>query len=427
MAPDSLGRRRPTDSAPQFPTSGYVGVAAEFASVYSSCYESPKEFLYMDALTLIGASVSGRVRPDFDLPVQPRLYVLKVAKSAWRRKSTSTRLAEEFLDRTLSEVTSLESCDRPTIVYGVGSAEGLAKVLEPSKVRNDNEESSHYQFTRRVVLSFDEFRRFEAKSGITGSVLLPMVNELYESNRYDNLTLASSIHIDDGHLSFLSNTTEETFKSVLNATELRDLGFLNRLFTVVSDSRKRIAKPKAPAEESLAPIRAKLAAYFSTLPPLNEFGHASEEVIIPLTPGAERLWERWYCGLPETEETARLDNLGMRLLGLLAFTDGRKLIDEELLQSVLGILEYQRQVRLVYRPIEADNPAARMEQKILRAIRQHGPLSRRELYKRTHAERDGNRVFTDAVRSLAQETAGISPMIEMNKDGKFDVIELASE
>jgi hypothetical protein len=426
MAADSMGRRRPPDPSPtQFPTSGYVGVAADFASLYSSCYESPKEFLYVDALALIGAGVSGRVRADFDLPVQPRLYVLKVAKSAWRRKSTSTRLAELFV-RSALEQTSLDSCDHPTIIYGVGSAEGLGKVLEPSKVCKDNEESGHYQFTKRVVLSFDEFRRFEAKSGITGSVLLPMVNELYESNRYDNLTLASPIRVDDGHLSFVSNTTEETFKNALNAAEFRDLGFLNRLFTLVSDSRKRVAKPKAPSEELLAPIRAKLATYFGALPPLDEPGHATKEVVIPLNAAADRLWEKWYCDLPETDETARLDNLGMRLMGLLAFTDGRNEIDEELLRSVLDILEYQRQVRLVYRPIEAENPSARMEQKILRTIRQHGPLSRRELYKHTHAERAGARVLTDAMRSLTQETVGMSPMLEF-QGGKFHLVEPASD
>jgi hypothetical protein len=378
----------------------------------------------MDCLALIGASASGRIRADFDLPVQPRLYVLKVAKSAWRRKSTSTRLAETFVQSVLED---LEPRDRAKVIFGVGSAEGLGQALVPVKISKKGEDTERFQFTRRTVLSVDEFRRFEAKAGITGSVLLPMVNELYESNQYDNLTLACPIHIDDGHLSFLSNTTEDTFKNMLNAAEFRDLGFFNRLFTVASDSRKRVARPKAPPEELLAPIRAKLAAYFTDLPPLTEYGSASKELVIPLCPEADRGWGEWYNDLPETEETARLDNLGMRLMGLLAFTDGRSVIDEELLRSVLDILEYQRQVRLLYRPIEAENPCARMEQKILRAIRQHGPQSKRELYKRTHAERDGNRVFTDSMRNLTQETVGISPMIELKKDGKFHVVEFTND
>jgi hypothetical protein len=429
MADDHTRKARGLDPATvRFPNSGYFGVAAEFAELFSQSYESPKEFLYLDCLTLIGASVSGRVRADFDLPVQPRLYVLKVAKSAWRRKSTSTRLAERFVQNAAEEVSSLDPCYRAKVIYGVGSAEGLGHALKPSKVRKQNAEADHCQFTKRAILSFDEFRRFEAKAGIRSSVLLPMVNELYESNQFDNLTNEHPFQIQDGHLSFLSNTTEETFKNMLNAPEFRDLGFFNRLFTVVSDSRKRIAKPKAPPEDLQGPIRAKLAGYFAALPQLNDDGSATKEIVIPLSPEAERKWEKWYRDLPETEETARLDNLGMRLMGLLAFSDGRSEIDEESLQSVLDILEYQRQVRLLYRPIEAENPSARMEQKILRAIRQHGPLSRRELYKRTHAERDGVRILTDAMRSLTQESVGISPMIVFEpKEGKFHLVEFVSD
>jgi hypothetical protein len=412
----------PEPAAIKFPENGYIGVAAEFAELYSRSYESPKEFLYMDCLTLIGASASGRVRADFDLPVQPRLYALKVAKSAWRRKSTSTRLAEQFVQSAIEELKSLDPCYWAKVIYGVGSAEGLGHSLKPSKLRKQNAEADHCQFTKRVVLSFDEFRRFESKAGIRNSVLLPMVNELYESNQFDNLTNEHPFQIQDGHLSFLSNTTEETFKNMLNAPEFRDLGFFNRLFTLASDSRKRVAKPKAPSEDLVAPIRAKLAGYFAALGPLNEDGSASEEIVIPLSPEAERKWGKWYCDLPETEETARLDNLGMRLMGLLAFSDGRSVVDECLLQSVLAILEYQRQVRLLYRPIEAENPCARMEEKIRRAIREHGPLSKRDLYKRTYAERAGLEVFVNAMRNLTREAVGVSQTLDL-KDGKFYLID----
>ena len=80
-----------------FPDTGYLGVAASFAEAFSQQYESPKEFFYIDLLALIGALISGRVRAEFDLPCQPRLYVLKVAVSAWRRKTTSTVIADRFL------------------------------------------------------------------------------------------------------------------------------------------------------------------------------------------------------------------------------------------------------------------------------------------------------------------------------------------
>jgi len=414
--------------AVKFPETGYIGVAAEFAELYSQAYESPKEFLYMDCLALIGASASGRVRADFDLPAQPRLYLLKVSKSAWRRKSTSTRMAEKFVSSALVRVPRLLSRDWARVINGVGSAEGAAGALKRIMIQKEtNEQPELWQETRRAVVCFDEFRRFESKAAIKGSALLPLVNELYESNEYGNLTVdeTRSFEIQDGHLVFLSNSTDETFKNMINAAEFRDLGFFNRIFIIGSDSRKRVAKPKAPKEELLNPIRAKLTRYFADLPPLAQEGNASEERVIPLTPEAESKWEHWYYNLPEAEETARLDNLGMRLMGLLAFTDGRKSIDEALLQSVLDILEYQRRVRLLYRPIEADNPKAKMEQKICEAIRRHGPLSRRELYKHTHAERAGVDVFNDAMRNFTHDSVGVSQILVF-KDDKFHLVDSSS-
>jgi hypothetical protein len=83
---------RPISALPPFPESAYRGVAGEFAELYSQQYEPPKEFFYMDVLAIVGTLISGRFQVDFGgLNSQPRLFVLKVAKSAWRRKSFSTK------------------------------------------------------------------------------------------------------------------------------------------------------------------------------------------------------------------------------------------------------------------------------------------------------------------------------------------------
>ncbi len=387
-----------------FPQSGYIGVAAKFADVYSQQYESPKEFLYFDCLALIGAIISGRVRADFDLPCQPRFYAVKVAKSAWRRKSTSTRMAEKFVRGALEVLDSerLRRRDWPQTVYGVGSGEGLARCLGPTLIRQGKGKAALRQTTRKAVLVFDEFRRFEAKANIKNSSLLPMVNELYERNEYDNVTKAGSDRIVDGHLVFLANSTEETYKDLLDAPEFRDIGFLNRLLVIASDSRKRVAKPKAPPASVVGPIQSELANYLASLPPLNGDGSASREVVIPLTPGAMEMWGGWYVALEETDETARLDNLGMRLMGLLAFSSGRSQIDEQLLGSVLDILGYERQVRSVYKPIEAENPWAKMEQKIRHVLAKHGPLTERDIRRYTNADRAGLKIFKNARLGLKQ-------------------------
>ena len=403
-----------------FPESRYLGAAAKFADLFSRHFESPKVFLYIDLLAIIGVMISGRFRADIDLPVQPRLYVLKIAQSAWKRKSTSTKLADKFIRPILRQKGNPQwryaDYESP-VIYGVGSAEGLG-----TRLVADTENTGTIGMpvtTRRAVLMYDEFRRFEAKSSIDGSALRPMVNELFESNQYENLTKNTSLRIHDGHLGFLSNTTEETYRDLLASGESIDLGFLNRFFLVVGNTDRRIAQPKAPSESELAPIRTELEKYFADLPPLNEDGSANNEIVIPLTPAAVSRWERWYQDLEETPETARLDSLGMRLMGLLAFTSGRKEIDEDLVDAVLNILEYQRRVRTTYRPNTGENPTARMEQKIKFELSKQGHLSERDLRRYTNADRSGIKIFVSAKNSLIN--AG---EIRLRKeDKKFELVD----
>jgi Protein of unknown function (DUF3987) len=358
-----------------FPGDGYMGVAADFAELYAQHYEAPKEFFYVDMLALIGAAISGRVRADTGLPCQPRLYVCKIAPSAWSRKSTSTRCAEELLRKALS------GTGMPETLRGVGSAEGLADALTPC--------------TRRVALIFDELRRFEAKCSIQSSALLPMTNELFESNHYQNRTKGQDVKIENGHLTFLSNSTEQTWQDLHNAAESKDIGFLNRMFLVTGKTDKRIPRPTSPAPQQIQPILADLSDLFSALPALNADGSASSERVLPFTPQAQETWDTWYLRLEQSAETARLDTIGLRLFSLLAFTSGKQSIDEDVVRATLAILDYQQHVRTLYAPIEASNLDSRMEEKIRRVLSK-GPQSERDLQRFTNAHRDGLRVFVGA-------------------------------
>jgi hypothetical protein len=367
-----------------FPQDGYLGVAADFADLYCQHYEPPKEFFYIDALAIIGSALSGRVRAEIALPCQPRLYVNKIARSAWDRKSTSTRQAEEFV-RDAFAFNGAGAAGMPEVVRGVGSAEGLAQALV---------------WNKRVVLSCDELRRFEAKAGIQGSALLPMVNELFESNRYQNWTKVQNLRIEDGHFAFVSNSTEETWHGLNSAQEFKDSGFLNRVFLLPGNTSKRISRPTGPATHQFQPLVADLAAKFAALPVLNSNGSASSEVVLPFTTSAEATWDSWYGALSQLPETARLDTIGLRLLSLLAFTSGKSAIDDDVVRATLALLEYQRRVREVYVPIIAENPRAKMEQKIRHTLAKHGPLSDRELRRHTNADRAGIEEFRNAIGRL---------------------------
>lgn len=369
-------------SSPLFPQAGYIGVLADFADLYAQHYEPPKEFFYVDALALVGAALSGRLRVEIGLPCQPRLYLNKIARSGWDRKSTSTRFAEKFVRKALGDGPGT-----PEILRGVGSAEGLAKALAES---------------RRIALLSDELRRFEAKAGIQSSALLPMVNELFELNHYQNRTKDQNLTVEDGHLTFISNSTEETWQSLHGASEFADIGFLNRMFLVHGSASKRIARPVSPAAQQVQLLVQNLAAKFAALPQLKPDGTVAREIVLPFTSSAGAAWDRWYCGLPLSAETARLDTIGPRLMAVLAFSAGKPEVDDDVMAATLALLEYQRGVRAACAPIVAENPAAKVEEKIRRALDTYGPLSERDLRRHTHADRDGLELFGRALSRLEE-------------------------
>jgi Protein of unknown function (DUF3987) len=431
---------KPTGNFPAFPESAYLGVAAKFADLYAQHYESPKEFLYIDFLGLLGTILSGRFRVDFgELTTQPRLYVLKIAQSAWRRKSASTTFARKFVQgavylaqrRLAGNVFQIIAAGPSTswirIIPGAGSADGLANAFGHflDQGDSDGQQNKPPKFVgdARIVLVYDEFRRFEKKAKGEGSVLISMVNEMFDNNEYSNVTKLSSVEIIDGHLGFLSNTTENTFRSLVDAPEMVDIGFLNRFFFVGSNTRVRKARPTTPAESVLKPIREELADLLAELPALDKYGVAQDETVIQLTPEADDMWARWYEELPETETTARLDALGMRLMGLFAFVAHKRLVDVEIMAAVLDVLEYQRQLREVYRPAQGRNSLAQMEEKIVQQLKRHGALTRRELRQYTNAGREGIKVFDEAINNLKNTESEITVLTM--KDGAKATLKFA--
>jgi hypothetical protein len=401
-----------------FPISGYVGVLAEIADAYSQRYESPKEFVYLDLLTIVGLILSGRVRADFgELKFQPRLNTLKVAKSGWMRKSSSTSFARRTIDRavTLAEkkarakslaaeqasdpLATAQTSTHPTIqvVAGVGSAEGLANAFQTSP---------------RILLKFDEFRRLEKKANAEGSVLMYMINELSEGNEYDNHTKTAALEVRNGHLAILSNTTEEVYLSLQNAAEMGDVGFLNRWLLVYSDVQVRRPRPQAIPTEVLDPLIEELAQKLADLPPLDEKGNTTTEIVLPLTPEADRIWSEFYMEMEQSPLTTRLDSLGPRLMALFAFLADKREVDADIVRAVLDVIEYQRQVRELLQPDDGVTADARVESAMRRQLKQRGELTERKLKQYSNCRRYGTQACSRAIESLSKSkeiTARLSP------------------
>ena len=155
------------DNNIMFPSGVMTGVAGDFANLYSQYLESPKEFFYFSFLTCLGSFLSDRLTARLEIAPQPRFYTILIGESADDRKSTAADKTISFFKECFIE--GFHTC------YGVGSAEGLQKRLEKA-------------IPSRLLLFFDEFKQFTGKCKIESSILLPCVNTLFESNRYESQT-----------------------------------------------------------------------------------------------------------------------------------------------------------------------------------------------------------------------------------------------
>lgn len=356
-----------------FPKDACLGLAADFATLYGRVVESPKSFLFASFLTCLGGLIGDRVALKSATRNPARLYTVLLGPSGSARKSTAIKLAVGFFERAVEGFPA---------VRGIGSAEGLAKVIKERGYTN-------------CLLAFDELRSFVDKAKIDGSVLLPVVNSLFEDSYSENHTKGRTIELENVHLSLLSACTLDTFSEIFNRHFI-GIGFPNRLFLVLDDAKDRKPIPKEVDREAELGLIAQMGAILARLR-----SHSPDNpLLLGLTPEAERIWGEFYETIPQTMSGIRLDQIGLRLAMLLAISQDKTEIDEATIKAAIRISKWELQVREEVLPIEADNAIAKMEEKIRRTLRARGPLKERELKRFTHANRSGLWIFETAKDNL---------------------------
>lgn len=340
------------------------GLAGEFADLYSSYMEAPAHFFYIAFLTCIGSFLN--IELASELKTQPRLFVILLGQSADDKKSTAINKTVKFFQDVMTEFR---------ICLGVGSAEGLQKVLK---------ESSH------VLLCLDEFRQLISKCKIEGSVLLPFINTLFESNRYEAQTKTVSIYLDDAHLSLLAASTIQTYERTWDAS-FTDIGFNNRLFIVPGSGEKKHSFPLEIPELERVLLQKKLDDILQFV---------GSGLKVNITPEARELYHQWYMNLDRSIHAKRLDTYALRFMMLLTVNEMKKDIDEDIVHKVTQLMDWQLQVRRLHDPIDADSAIAKIEEKI-RRILLIGAKSEYELKRGVHVDRTGLWPFIQALKNLS--------------------------
>jgi hypothetical protein len=326
----------------------------------------------LNHLTLLGHLISDKITLASEIRPQPRLYNINLGESADTRKTTSINKAVDLY------LEFLEAGEINT-VWGVGSAEGLAKVFEKH---------------RRAILVLDELKALIQKMQIKGSVLLPCVNTLFESNRYHNYTQSRDIKIDNAELCLLGASTLETYRNMFTP-QFMDIGFVNRLFIVIVEGERKFSIPAIIPEQERAALKDDLREVRQFVGEVSKAGCYA----MPITPQAKEIFDVWYHRLEQSAFAKRLDTYGHRLMPLLAVNEMKDSITPEIAERTVALLNYQLAARKFADPIDADNAIARVEEKI-RRLCASGPVGKRDLEKHGHKHRAGIWCWEAAIKNL---------------------------
>jgi len=366
-----------------FPEGAYLGLAADFADTYSTACESPKSYFYLSFLTCLGALVGDRVCLQGATRAPARLYTVLLGPSGISRKSTAIKLTTDFFARNVVGFP---------VVRGLGSAEGLAKTIQKRGYTN-------------CLLVFDELRTFVDKAKIEGSILLSIVNTLFDETRAENHTKGHDIELENVHLSLLSACTLDTFANLFDANFVA-IGFPNRLLLVLDESKSSIPVPREVPPEIEQALARDLGAILYTLRSYTP----TNPLVMRLTPEALDVWSEFYKTIPRTVTGTRIDAIALRLAMLMAISAHKTEIDSDVIQAAIEIAKWQLAVRDEVMPTEAYNAIAAMEQKIVRVLRARGPLGEKKLRDLTNAYRAGLWVFDTALKNvLAAKLARFDP------------------
>ena len=260
-----------------------AGFASDFAATYASFLEVPKEFFYMGALTCLGNILADRIALNSEIPSQPRFYTLLLGESAFDRKSTAVTKLVDFFKETISDFK---------VSWGINSAEGFQKLLKDGG---------------RLLLCFDEFKSFLGKAKIENSVLLPCVNTLFESNRYQAVTKEHNILMEGVYLSILAASTIDTYENTWSP-QFTDIGFNNRLFIVPGTAERKFSYPEKIPDAKKAALKSRLR---------DVLYHALICRELELTTEAKESYHAWYMSL------AGNPSIHARRIDLLAHRTGK--------------------------------------------------------------------------------------------------------
>jgi hypothetical protein len=351
------------------------------------------EFVFIPAVQMMLNFLAGKVRIEMQ-ETNLNLYVGLVSPPGQFFKSSSCTLSHEYfklIGLSTKFGPNMPNADGRVIVSQAGSSEGFGLAMS-----NIN--------TKHAILFNDELGKLVGKAGIENASLPYDLLSWYEAADFGN-TVKDKKHsfaFEAGSYTFGWQwcTTTRGFNRHWPKIAGAVSGMEDRMFFVVS--------PEDP----------KPAGAYHT-PSMNEAAKATLAVI-------EAAMLKGVFEFESIEKVqalvAGMNPRTMQMLFALslyfAIDLKREKIDSECLNRAKQLTDFRDQSIAFLAPIEADNEQGRMQQEIMRELRQNkGKMRYRDLCKELHAERFGTDRWNAGYRGLIKE-GRIAEFDEKTKSGQ---------
>ena len=234
-----------------------------------------------------------------------------------------------------------------------------------------------------------------------------MICQLWDHNAFQG-TATGTRDASYGRMLFslLCGVTEEDWFDLLSQGNVVGGGLMSRLNIIGTegqfDNVSTMDPPNfAPLRESFLPRIARLEDSAAT---------------IGVTDAAKAAVAEWVLTLPEGSERRNVHVWRNALL--LSWLRHEDSITEETAIRAMSLGDYQTASHAYYRTNPADTANARVQAKIIRALKVGGPMKKRDLQRKTNAQRDGTELWSRALSGLSQDGA-----IGLGEDGRYYLAE----
>ena len=415
---------------PKYPDSAWEDtVVAEYAKRCAHDNNIPRK-MYAEAFRcVLGAVVGDRLSCPTVEGALPRTYTILAAPKG-KGKGTAIRRAVQFFKQPcdgwngpsngsgvrVSFSDGLLSGQRDFMwkPKGIGAWEaaaasvpGMARLCkEPDSTAKNKPQLTWGGTLPRILSVHEEMKTFLSNlfiEGGVGSGLEGVVCQLWDDVSFHG-TATGTREAAYGEMMFsmLCGVTEQDWFDLLSHGNVVGSGLLSRFNIIGTEGGfENVARMKPPDFTHLQEPFLRRVMQLEDVPARLVPSEAAEDII-----------SEWADNLPEGSE--RMNIHAWRSALLIAWLRHEETISARTAEDAVSLGQYQIASHEYYRPKSADTANARVQAKVLRILEMKGPLSKRDLQRYTHADRDGTELWNRALAGLVQDRS-----VGKREDGKF--------